>query len=248
MKLFGPPNIQKMKENCDIKGLIGALSNRPTDQIQKEVTNALIEIGTPAVDPLIVILNTKTDLLRDVAVITLGEIGDLKAVEPLISLLMSDAKVPDRCIAARSLGKIGDERSIGALQNALKDKDWPVRQVAAETLKMIKQKRKGVVENKYGKWEIRNLRIEIINYKKQGNVNGLIHFLEDKNIDNEIVELIGNALKSIGLNALMPLLLTLGDSQRIIGINQLQKEGRLDEAIIQLSIDRAVLDYRNKFI
>ena len=55
----GPPNIEKLKANQDIKGLIKAIGYTMDAQIHDGAVKALEEIGEPAVEPLIEALNHK---------------------------------------------------------------------------------------------------------------------------------------------------------------------------------------------
>jgi HEAT repeat protein len=66
----------------------------------------------------------------------LGEIGDSRAVEPLIRTL-SDANSSVRSRAAWALGKIGDPRAAGPLIQALNDSDSWVKLLAASALSEI---------------------------------------------------------------------------------------------------------------
>ncbi len=75
----------------------------------------------------------------DTAASALGEMGDTRAVEPLIAALKdSDSFRPDtRSSAARALGKICDPRAIEALIGALEDSDKNVRTAAADALALL---------------------------------------------------------------------------------------------------------------
>jgi HEAT repeat protein len=71
------------------------------------------------VDFLIASIKENWDVGRGI-VEALGQIGDVRAVEPLIALLQ-DKNEKFRNIAAETLGKIGDLRAVGPLLTALKD-------------------------------------------------------------------------------------------------------------------------------
>lgn len=64
----------------------------------------------------------------------LGEIGDDRAVEPLIKILENEWWESARGEAAEALGKIGDIRAIGPLKQALNDRYEEVRRKAAKAL------------------------------------------------------------------------------------------------------------------
>lgn len=75
---------------------------------------------------------------REMATYALGEIGDTRAIEPLIDVLLEDTNSFVRRLAASALGKIGDERAIEALTSAkLNDEDEDVRYWADWALKQI---------------------------------------------------------------------------------------------------------------
>jgi HEAT repeat protein len=70
------------------------------------------------------------------AAVALGEIGDPRAVEPLIAAL-GDENLNVRIDAAKALGKIGDPRAVEPLIAALGDENLNVRIDAAEALSKI---------------------------------------------------------------------------------------------------------------
>jgi len=76
--------------------------------------------------------------VRRVAAFALGDLGDSKAVEPLIRLYENKdglgAYAPARWGAVAALGAIGDKRAVPILITALKDPNGTVRSYAAEGL------------------------------------------------------------------------------------------------------------------
>jgi len=64
----------------------------------------------------------------------LADIGDERAVEPLIEALKDDKWYVRRC-SVRALGIIGDERAVEPLIEALKDDDESVRESVSIALK-----------------------------------------------------------------------------------------------------------------
>jgi HEAT repeat protein len=81
MGLF-KPNVEKMKAKGDIKGLIKALGYKKDDAVRQAATEALVEIGALAVEPLITALEYYE--ARDAAIEALTGIG-LPAVGHLIA-------------------------------------------------------------------------------------------------------------------------------------------------------------------
>lgn len=86
-----------------------------------------------AFDDVLQALHSHDEEIREEAARALGELGDRRAVNPLIELLNDDNRYVRR-EAAKSLGKIGDEKAIPALISALKDEDRYGREGAAEGL------------------------------------------------------------------------------------------------------------------
>ena len=84
--------------------------------------------------------------MRKAAAEALGQIGDTRAVEPLVAAL----KDPDdhwlRYYAAEALGQIGNTRAVELLVAALKDETTQVREAAAGALGKIVDTRTHVVE------------------------------------------------------------------------------------------------------
>lgn len=110
--------------------------------------NSLVKIGAPAVDLLIAELGERDSNARVQVARVLGEIGDPRAAEPLISALEEqDTRVPIlsagrradtglHIAAAEALWKIGDPRAVESLISALQDQDQAedVRSAAAMAL------------------------------------------------------------------------------------------------------------------
>jgi HEAT repeat protein len=102
----------------------------PSEEVRMLAVRALVEIGAPAVEMLIDSLKGN---VRWYAILALGEIGDPRAVEPLIACLR-DTSPFVRQVAANALGKIKDSRAVEPLVDALRDPDGTVRKNAAEAL------------------------------------------------------------------------------------------------------------------
>jgi HEAT repeat protein len=161
MSLFGPPDVARLESQRNVKGLIKALRYRKDSGVRRTAAlalgrigdtravrpliaalkdgdtaaTALSEIGKPAVEALIAALNDKRREVRYLAVLTLGKIGDSRAVEALIATL----KDPDIDYpkvgkeAAAVLRKFG-EASVKPLIAALNDRHRSVRYGAAKVL------------------------------------------------------------------------------------------------------------------
>ena len=136
MWLFGPPNVEKMEANRDVKGLIKVLGYRKSGWVRGSAAHALGRIGDArAVEPLCAALKDSDSNVSGAAIDALEKIGDARAVEPLVVAL----KYADRhwrAAAAHALVKIGPP-AVEAFGAMLKDSDWDRRKVAAGALVQI---------------------------------------------------------------------------------------------------------------
>jgi HEAT repeat protein len=142
--LFGPPNIEKLKAERDIAGLVKAVGYKKSiyksavsgrESESRAAAIALGEIGDArAVEPLIALLEDENSLVKMNAAVALGGIGK-PAVEPLIAILTDENSVAHE-YAARALGMTGDARAIDPLITDLGDESPSVRKNAAWALGM----------------------------------------------------------------------------------------------------------------
>jgi curved DNA-binding protein CbpA len=95
---------------------------RNSIQFRWKAKMKLVEIGKPAVVPLIRELKSKDHEVRYFAVVALGEIGDKAAFEPLLEML-EDKWDLIRSYAAEGLGRLKDKRAIPALLDIYYNKD-----------------------------------------------------------------------------------------------------------------------------
>jgi HEAT repeat protein len=118
-----------------LAGLVQGLRSEH-QEVRCTAKRALVQVGSPAVDPLLSIMNDDNAVVREAIARVLGEIGDRRAVSPLISSLR-DNSVHVRKNAAHALGRIGDAQAVKPLLAAIEDSDPRVRQAAAEALGLI---------------------------------------------------------------------------------------------------------------
>ncbi|GCE20919.1 HEAT repeat domain-containing protein [Dictyobacter kobayashii] len=113
-------HIEKAQE---IESLINALNNRHW-RTRNEAADALIQIGLPAVEPLMdAIRNSRFGYhYLSEAARALGSIGDKRAVNLLIDVLASD-HVHAAQEAAKTLGYIGDPKAVEPLISVFRH-DW----------------------------------------------------------------------------------------------------------------------------
>jgi HEAT repeat protein/lipoprotein NlpI len=96
----------------------------------------MIQMGEPAVDFLIEIIEKGDPNLHIDAVIGLGYLGNQKAVDALIKQLQNN-NADIRFYAAEALGKTNNKTAVPALIQSLSDPHWKVKDQAADSLRRI---------------------------------------------------------------------------------------------------------------
>lgn len=103
---------------------------------------ALMGFKSPEmVNSMIAALKSGNEEVQKTAARVLGNIGDSRGVDPLISVLKESKSDAVRFYAAFALGRIGDPRAVDALSEALRDKESDVRGIAAQGLAKIRSPR-----------------------------------------------------------------------------------------------------------
>jgi HEAT repeat protein len=113
-----------MTETEDIAALIGALGGDDRESFDRARTR-LVNVGEPAVAPLLAALETSKPFVRDTICRILGRMGPRAraAVPTLIGTLHQDD--PDTAAsAAIALGQIGDAQAVPDLIDGLKDSNF----------------------------------------------------------------------------------------------------------------------------
>lgn len=136
IRKFAIRALGKIKDERVLEPLIGQLRS---DEFNLDATEALVELGEPAVERLVAALKDKDDLVRKQAVIALGRIKISAALDPLIEML-NDQDWFTRLTAAAALEKIGDERGREAIKPLLKDPDLVVKMRVERILAAWKKK------------------------------------------------------------------------------------------------------------
>jgi len=108
--------------------------------LNSNTVEALLNIGYPAVSPLIELSYNGNRNERCLATKILGKIGDVKAVEPLNRVLQNDSLPDVKFSAAEALERIGGA-AVNPLINSLHVKDQTVRKYATDALGFIGDKR-----------------------------------------------------------------------------------------------------------
>ncbi len=92
--------------------------------------------GLAAIQPLAAMLRYEHEWDREMAAFSLGELRDQQVIPHLLEAL-AEANSRIRQVAARALGKVGGDLAARALQSALQDRDYSVRNAAREALEQL---------------------------------------------------------------------------------------------------------------
>jgi HEAT repeat protein len=135
-----PPDIEKLKNERDVKKLSAALKYKEK-YIRFQAIKALGELKDPrALEPLLSALKDSDSSFRESAVRALGKLGDVGAAIPLAAAL-KDSEMNVRKIAARVLGELKDVRAVEPLLSSLADSEREVRWTAIWALGDIQDAR-----------------------------------------------------------------------------------------------------------
>ena len=136
-----------LKSEDGVESLIDELEN---EDLQDEALAALVEMRGVAVLPMIDALKNGTDEIRVKVADALGQIGDRRAIVPLIEALDNDPYKEVRALAAVGLGNMRargeNNRAVIALTNALSYDDTTATN-AAEALGKIDVSTEATVQN-----------------------------------------------------------------------------------------------------
>ena len=110
------------------------------NSLNNTTVTALLNIGYPAVNPLIELSYNGNRNEKCLAIKILGKIGDVKAIEPLSRVLQYDSLPDVKFSAAEALERIG-KPAVDSLMNSLNNKDQTVRKYATDALGFIGDKR-----------------------------------------------------------------------------------------------------------
>ena len=134
--LFGPPDVDKLADRRDVRGLIKALSYKKDRYVRQTAANRLGHLGDPAAVPaLLEALGDEHSWVRGSAAYALGVLGDPRAVPALVRALRDDLHVSGH--AACALGAIGDSAAVPALIEALEYAERPTRKDVVHALGTI---------------------------------------------------------------------------------------------------------------
>jgi HEAT repeat protein len=125
---------QNQQASQELKDLVTKLQKGDVEERQRAAIALGMEKNPNAVEALIKALDDKDDFVRDFAVKALGNIGDSKALEPLVKALNNDENMLVRRSAATALGNLRDAAALEPLLQALNKAHFMVRRAAARAL------------------------------------------------------------------------------------------------------------------
>jgi len=225
MSLFGSPNIVRLEEKQDVKGLIKVLSYKKDSLVRLRSAQALGQIeDVRAVEPLVARLHDDSTGVSREAAVALGKIRDPRAVEPLIAALKTaDNEVREP--AAHALGLIGDARAFEPLIATLKNTDRMVRRATVEALGMLKDPRALdllIAALKEGENNVRWAAAGSLgNFGDEQSVKALTAALKD--VDKEVRDAAARSLEEIELS--------IGKEKEDVLVGQMSQEQLINELI-----------------
>jgi HEAT repeat protein len=210
-------------------------TNEKSQPIRQSAINALVQIGEPAVGPLIAELKSDNWASSSNAATALGLIGDHRAVEPLIGAIALHSKTKSVVHGAivKALGQIGDQRAVEPLISVLRDE--ANKAVHEEAIKAL---------SKIGSQALEPL----IALLKDGNATVRAHAVKalGQTGDPRILEPLiaatkdsdwfprGRAIEALGMlfdsRAVEPIITALKDEHMSIRMNAAQVLGRIGDS------------------
>jgi HEAT repeat protein len=127
--------VLRYQENHDFKGLISLLKMKDS-RVSEAAADALVSAGPEIIDLLLGDLRSSDTHVRLEIIGILSKIGDLRAIDPLVSLLL-DPVNEVRWQSAIALGEIRSPCAVPPLVAALQDADKYVRYGAGAALTRI---------------------------------------------------------------------------------------------------------------
>ncbi len=230
--------------------LIKYLSKEIDNEIKSHITNALIKMsGKRASIQLLKLLRHNSWVTRMKAAEILGEIGDKRAVYPLIRTLRIDPEQTVKEWAAISLGKIGDKKASKPLvASLLSDPNFEVRMESANALGRLGEKKStnslldayNLDDDYRVKWAAASALVKLDEEKSRELIKELTANLIDIIRTEKDEVIIGAAAK------------TLGEIGTEISAKVLLKTMKISRELVQLEINLALgrmakrFNYQNK--
>lgn len=127
---------RKRSDNIGLKHLLHTISGG-TDWEGKIAAYTLIRLGDKTIVPALVNILEKGRGNQHYVIITLGEMGDEGAVNPIIRIAKNPDS-PERIIAIQALGQLRSNRATWELTQILEKEEGESRRYAAESLGKIR--------------------------------------------------------------------------------------------------------------
>lgn len=218
--------------------LVKYLSKEIDTEIKSHIANAIIKISRKKASiQLLLLLRHKSWVTRMKATEILGEIGDKKAVYPLIRILRIDSEPVVKEWAAISLGKIGDKKASKPLvASLLSDPNYEIRMESANALGLIMEKKSinslldayYMDEDYRVKWAAASALVKLDEEKSREIINELSANLIDILRTEKDEAVIGAAAKTLG---------EIGDE---ISAKVLLKTIKISRELVRLEINLAL--------
>lgn len=123
MSLFGPPNVEKLKEKHNISGLIKALDYQKEAHVVRAAAIALGQLGAhEALGALTALAATPEPTIREGALWSLGQLGDPRTLTVLLAAL-NDPEDSVCKAAVAALGMLGQPDAIEPLLQTLSQRN-----------------------------------------------------------------------------------------------------------------------------
>jgi HEAT repeat protein len=167
-----------------------------------------VQIGAPAVEPLIAELKGGDHAVRQAAAEALGRIGDARATTPLVFAALRDREGGVRDAAVKALVDIGDASAFETLISALDDRNIRLREAGARAFAPIQNTRGVSVD--YQDKDVRRAAARALGaIGDPAAVAALGGGLKDR--DDDVRKAAAGALVQIGAPAVEPLVAALSD-------------------------------------
>ncbi len=113
----------KIKDNRAIHHLIGGLSD-PHFSVRMSSAHSLVQMGEPAVKPLLSLLDHSAPATAHLAIESLGKLEAKEAVPVLLERL-KDQDWATRAFTVEALGNMGDQRAVQAIRKMKEEETHP---------------------------------------------------------------------------------------------------------------------------
>jgi HEAT repeat protein len=128
-------------EHPELPGKLSALCRESKESLRKSAVKIITRTKNPlTIDALALLIQDPSEDIRGSVVMALAEFNSPRVIDPLLEVLGNRSETPSiRGAAARSLGRLKEERAIPLLVEALHDESEYVRTSAASALAIFKK-------------------------------------------------------------------------------------------------------------